>query len=103
MLAFVLQGVRVAHRMTPTIACHERSALRSSLNSKFMPCKGLDVAGNQDWAGMCPHFPGACVENDEFSLGVCYKECALLARRERVLAQLRGCQLLPLQQPSRVL
>lgn len=55
----------------------------SFFNSKFvhmvLPCEGFDVAGSQEGQG-CPHFPGVCMENEELSLGVCYKKCALLTR-----------------------
>jgi len=61
--------------------CHEQPC--SFFNSKFMPsllpCTGFDVAGSLEGQG-CPHFPGSCMENEEFSLGVCYKKCALLTQ-----------------------
>mmetsp|Transcript_24452 Transcript_24452/g.69709 ORF Transcript_24452/g.69709 Transcript_24452/m.69709 type:complete len:316 (-) Transcript_24452:245-1192(-) len=53
----------------------------SFFNSKFvhslLPCEGFDVSGSKEGEG-CPHFPGSCMENEEFSLGICYKKCALL-------------------------
>lgn len=37
-------------------------------------CNGYGVGGN----GSCPHKPGACLNDEELHLGVCYKKCELL-------------------------
>jgi len=37
-------------------------------------CVGYAVSGE----GKCPHLPGACLDNEETMLGVCYKKCSLL-------------------------
>uniref|UniRef100_A0A7S1PW66 Uncharacterized protein n=1 Tax=Alexandrium catenella TaxID=2925 RepID=A0A7S1PW66_ALECA len=41
------------------------------------PCKDYDVAGDSMGNG-CPHSPGACLEDEEIYLDVCYKKCSLL-------------------------
>jgi hypothetical protein len=49
----------------------------TALNSKIAdttPCGGYDV--NKD--GGCPHSPGACLENEEMFLDMCYEKCSLL-------------------------
>eukprot|EP00440_Ansanella_granifera_P001284 gb/GFBE01001382.1/.p1 GENE.gb/GFBE01001382.1/~~gb/GFBE01001382.1/.p1 ORF type:complete len:265 (+),score=55.14 gb/GFBE01001382.1/:1-795(+) len=45
--------------------------------SSFVPCRGFDVAGDIAGKG-CPHKPGACLPDEELSLGKCYKKCSLL-------------------------
>jgi hypothetical protein len=41
-------------------------------------CKGFDVSGTDT----CPHKPGACLNNEEMYLGVCYKRCSILTKDE---------------------
>jgi hypothetical protein len=41
-------------------------------------CKGYDVSGTDT----CPHKPGACLNNEELFLGVCYKRCSILTEDE---------------------
>lgn len=54
-------------------------------NSRFTNilnfCDGFDVAGEHAQGG-CPHGPGDCYKNEEFSLGVCYKKCAIMTHNE---------------------
>jgi len=50
--------------------------LKSEVNT-FEPCHGYDIAGDDAGNG-CPHSPGACLTDEEFSLGKCYKKCSLL-------------------------
>lgn len=38
------------------------------------PCQAFDVNGH----GGCPHAPGACLTDEEYWLGVCYKKCSIL-------------------------
>jgi len=40
-------------------------------------CTGYAVSGE----GKCPHTPGACLDNEETMLGVCYKKCSLLTNK----------------------
>merc|ERR1740138_2009103 len=40
-------------------------------------CHGFDVSGDVEGKG-CPHSPGTCLEDEEFSLGMCYKKCSIL-------------------------
>lgn len=49
-------------------------------NQKVMmrtPCNGYDISGDTIGGG-CPHQPGACLEDEELNLGICYKKCSLL-------------------------
>lgn len=45
--------------------------------SPSLPCTGYDVSGDDEGRG-CPHAPGACLADEEFSLGMCYKKCSIL-------------------------
>jgi len=42
----------------------------------WIPCSGFDVNGQ----GSCPHAPGACLEVEEYYLGLCYGKCSLLTQ-----------------------
>mmetsp|Transcript_62857 Transcript_62857/g.113139 ORF Transcript_62857/g.113139 Transcript_62857/m.113139 type:complete len:279 (-) Transcript_62857:170-1006(-) len=42
-----------------------------------MPCHGFDTAGDMAGGG-CPHAAGACLADEEFHLGTCFKKCSLL-------------------------
>jgi len=46
---------------------------RGSVGTTLL-CNGYDVSGD----GSCPHKPGACLENEELHLGICYEKCSLL-------------------------
>jgi len=76
--ALLTEGIYTI-RTTAWSCCHDEPC--SFFNSKFvhslLPCEGFDVSGSKEGEG-CPHFPGSCMENEEFSLGICYKKCALL-------------------------
>lgn len=54
-------------------------------NSKFTNplglCGGFDVSGNREGRA-CPHPKGTCLVNEEFSLGMCFKKCALLTKNK---------------------
>merc|ERR1719221_1116008 len=39
-------------------------------------CDGYDVSAE----GACPHKPGACLEDEELFLGICYKKCSILTQ-----------------------
>lgn len=41
-------------------------------------CSGFDIAGLHEGDNVCPHKPGACLVDEEFFLGTCYKKCSLL-------------------------
>jgi len=43
----------------------------------LIPCHGYDISGDEAGNG-CPHDEGACLEDEEISLGKCYKKCSLL-------------------------
>jgi len=66
-------------RTTAWSCCMERpcSFFNSKFVGTFLPCKGFDVSGAKEGGG-CPHSAGACMENEEFNLGICYKKCAVL-------------------------
>lgn len=54
----------------------------SFFNSKFTNpmklCQGFDVGGHDEYG--CPHSPGDCLVNEEFHMGFCYKQCAVLTK-----------------------
>lgn len=50
---------------------------RASVGASVL-CGGFGVNAE----GSCPHPPGVCLKNEEFSLGVCYKKCSLLTNGE---------------------
>mmetsp|Transcript_83690 Transcript_83690/g.233084 ORF Transcript_83690/g.233084 Transcript_83690/m.233084 type:complete len:317 (+) Transcript_83690:22-972(+) len=65
-------------RSSPWACCNAKPC--SFFNSKTVapiPCHGFDVAGAAEGGG-CPHTPGACMVNEEYNLGTCYKKCAIL-------------------------
>lgn len=43
----------------------------------LVPCTGYDVSGDQAGNG-CPHNEGACLVDEEISLGKCYRQCSQL-------------------------
>jgi hypothetical protein len=45
--------------------------------ASLVPCQGYDVAGNAEGNG-CPHSHGGCLNDEELSLGKCYKKCSAL-------------------------
>lgn len=79
----VLTGGAYPIRTTAFACCQEEPC--SFFNSKFtnplFACTGFDTAGAAEGSG-CPHFPGDCMPNEEFSLGVCYKRCAILTENK---------------------
>mmetsp|Transcript_165147 Transcript_165147/g.530032 ORF Transcript_165147/g.530032 Transcript_165147/m.530032 type:complete len:311 (-) Transcript_165147:45-977(-) len=42
-------------------------------------CSGFDVAGDVEGQSACPHTAGACLNDEELHLGMCYKKCSILA------------------------
>merc|ERR1712107_307734 len=50
---------------------------RGSVGTTLL-CNGYDVSGDD----ACPHKPGACLENEEMHLGICYEKCSLLTNGE---------------------
>eukprot|EP00930_Biecheleria_cincta_P074561 TRINITY_DN6177_c0_g1_i1.p1 TRINITY_DN6177_c0_g1~~TRINITY_DN6177_c0_g1_i1.p1 ORF type:complete len:286 (-),score=51.74 TRINITY_DN6177_c0_g1_i1:68-925(-) len=49
--------------------------------ASMIPCKGYDIAGDAEGNG-CPHQHGACLTDEEMSLGKCYKKCSLFYEGE---------------------
>lgn len=47
-------------------------------NDVPMPCQGYDISGHDG----CPHGPGACLEDEQLFLGICYAKCNLLTGGE---------------------
>lgn len=45
--------------------------------ASLVPCQGYDVAGKAEGNG-CPHNLGGCLNDEELSLGKCYKKCSTL-------------------------
>jgi len=74
----VLTGGRYPIRTTAFSCCMKQPC--SFFNSKFTSplkiCQGMDVGGHDKYG--CPHSPGDCLLNEEFHMGLCYKQCAVL-------------------------
>lgn len=74
----VLTGGRYPIRTAAFSCCMKQPC--SFFNSKFTSpmkiCQGLDVGGHDKYG--CPHSPGDCLLNEEFHMGLCYKQCAVL-------------------------
>jgi len=47
----------------------------------LIPCTGYDISGDAAGNG-CPHKYGACLVDEEMSLGKCYKKCSTLTQNE---------------------
>lgn len=63
-------------RTTAWSCCRQQPC--SFFNSRFTNplslCEGFDVSRGK----ACPHSPGACLVNEEFNMGWCFKKCAIL-------------------------
>lgn len=68
-------------RTTPFSCCSQHPCNLKNQKFELGLCGGFDVAGDEAGGG-CPHPPGACLENEELSLGVCYKKCGILTNNE---------------------
>jgi len=76
----VLTEWRYPIRTTAFSCCMKQPC--SFFNSKFTNpmklCQGFDVGGHDRYG--CPHAPGDCLVNEEFHMGFCYKQCAVLTK-----------------------
>mmetsp|Transcript_38782 Transcript_38782/g.76864 ORF Transcript_38782/g.76864 Transcript_38782/m.76864 type:complete len:412 (+) Transcript_38782:9-1244(+) len=66
-------------RTSPWTCCERRPCF---VNQRLhiglrVACVGFAVSGD----GKCPHMPGACLDNEETMLGVCYKKCSMLTNK----------------------
>jgi len=66
-------------RTSPWTCCERRPCF---VNQRLhvglrIACVGFAVSGD----GKCPHMPGACLDNEETMLGICYKKCSLLTNK----------------------
>jgi len=63
-------------RTSPWTCCNQRPCrLNQQLRIGMrVACSGYAVSSD----GSCPHRPGACLDDEELLLGVCYKRCRLL-------------------------
>mmetsp|Transcript_63309 Transcript_63309/g.175527 ORF Transcript_63309/g.175527 Transcript_63309/m.175527 type:complete len:297 (+) Transcript_63309:116-1006(+) len=62
-------------RTSPWHCCSEKPCFLNQLQ-RLGVCGGFSVAGGE--GGSCPHAPGACLKNEEFHGGHCFKKCGLL-------------------------
>uniref|UniRef100_A0A7S4QS24 Uncharacterized protein n=1 Tax=Alexandrium monilatum TaxID=311494 RepID=A0A7S4QS24_9DINO len=72
----LLTGGQDAIRTSPWTCCERHPCTtnqRLGISAR-VACTGFAVAGD----GSCPHKPGACLQDEELFLGVCYKKCGLL-------------------------
>lgn len=64
-----------------SFGCAKSSSFHDLLTNQkipsMIPCQGFDVSGDEAGNG-CPHDEGACREDEEISLGKCYKKCSQL-------------------------
>jgi len=72
---------------TTAFACCQAepcNGLNSVFSNPLEFCHGLDVGGHRTGLRSvgCPHLPGDCLRNEQFHLGLCYKQCALLTAGE---------------------
>lgn len=66
-------------RTSPWTCCERRPCF---VNQRLqiglrLACVGYAISGD----GKCPHMPGACLDNEETMLGVCYKKCSQLTNK----------------------
>lgn len=62
--------------------CAKSHSLGDVIGEKMaalIPCSGYDIAGDAAGNG-CPHRYGACLVDEEMSLGKCYKKCSTLTQ-----------------------
>jgi len=76
----LLTGGFSSVRTSPWTCCNQRPCrLNQQLKIGMrVACSGYDVSSD----GACPHRPGACLDDEELWLGVCYKRCRLLTDDE---------------------
>lgn len=43
-------------------------------------CSGWDIAGMKEGNAVCPHKPGACLEDEELFLDICYMKCSIISQ-----------------------
>lgn len=65
-------------RTSPWSCCKTEHCTLSEEVFNVKMCDGFDVAGDAEGKGKCPHKEGVCYDNEEISLGVCYKKCSIL-------------------------
>ncbi|CAE8590424.1 unnamed protein product [Polarella glacialis] len=72
-------------RTTEMSCCEKHPCGISNQKFSIKPCSGFDVAGSiNGQEGDCPHPVGACLEDEELLLGLCYKKCSLITGGEFV-------------------
>eukprot|EP00440_Ansanella_granifera_P032796 gb/GFBE01035582.1/.p1 GENE.gb/GFBE01035582.1/~~gb/GFBE01035582.1/.p1 ORF type:complete len:309 (+),score=84.37 gb/GFBE01035582.1/:1-927(+) len=63
-----------------SFGCAKSKSLGDIFGSQMeslIPCQGFDISGDEAGNG-CPHDEGACLADEEISLGKCYKKCSAL-------------------------
>jgi len=62
-------------RASPFSCCEKEPCTEKNTNlTGVMPCQGFDVNEH----GSCPEAPGACLDDEELFLGMCYMKCSIL-------------------------
>merc|ERR1719401_1419921 len=64
-------------RTSAWTCCKAHPCRFSNQKMSLKVCGGYDISGDAEGNG-CPHAPGVCLEDEEFSLGMCYKKCSIL-------------------------
>jgi hypothetical protein len=73
----LLTGGENPIRTSPWTCCHEHPCglhnQKGTIGHEIL-CDGYDISAD----GSCPHKPGACLDDEEIFLGICYKKCSIL-------------------------
>jgi len=64
-------------RTSAWTCCESRPCGITNQRMSISMCNGFDQSGDSAGNG-CPHSAGTCLEDEEFSLGMCYKKCSIL-------------------------
>eukprot|EP00405_Crypthecodinium_cohnii_P024866 CAMPEP_0206491510 /NCGR_PEP_ID=MMETSP0324_2-20121206/45076_1 /ASSEMBLY_ACC=CAM_ASM_000836 /TAXON_ID=2866 /ORGANISM="Crypthecodinium cohnii, Strain Seligo" /LENGTH=314 /DNA_ID=CAMNT_0053972789 /DNA_START=21 /DNA_END=965 /DNA_ORIENTATION=+ len=65
-------------RTTAWTCCKEHPCTLTNQVHNVGICSGFDVAGDLEGHSACPHTAGACYQNEELFMGMCYKKCSLM-------------------------
>lgn len=78
----LLTSGRYPLRIAAATCCQSEPCTFFSLKTTSLPCSGFDVSGDVEGPGACPHAPGACMQDEDLFMGMCYKKCSLLTNGE---------------------
>lgn len=67
-------------RSTAMSCCRAKPCGFTNTKISVGMCAGFDVSGDEESKDGCPHKPGACLTNEELSVGFCYQKCSILTK-----------------------